>query len=53
VPQWLYDITTWVTSIESNKPSEAAQNTIEMVNHFGLGKGAVALHWYNWNLLGY
>lgn len=29
------------------------QNTINIANRFGLDKDAMALHWYEWDSLGY
>ena len=62
VPAWLKTTTTWVNShwqpldifnTTGGDPYVAAANTVAAQKRFGLGKGGLALHWYEWDLLGY
>ena len=62
VPAWLKTTTTWVNThwqpldifnTTGGDPYVAATNTLAAQKRFGLGKGGLALHWYEWDLLGY
>lgn len=62
VPSWLYGLTTWVNShwqgtdifdLTGGDPA-VVRNRISSINdRFGLGRDRLALHWYEWDTLGY
>jgi len=52
IPQWSYNITTWVNSQDPIDPYDVLQNTVNVQNILGLDKDALALHWYEWDTLG-
>lgn len=61
VPQWVYNITTWlVTGLFENfqgmkdaRPEAVAKEVKSMVEILNLPKDSVALHYYEWDYLGY
>ena len=61
-PAWAYNITTWINThwqdidifnISGGDPRVVLQNSINIAKRFGLEKDAMALHWYEWDTLGY
>ena len=62
IPEWSYNITTWVNTHWNqvdifNKTGGQPQAVLErmknIVERLGLDKDALALHWYEWDTLGY
>lgn len=62
VPEWAYNITTWINSHWQNNdifnttggdPAFLALKVAEIVKRFGLEKDVLGLHWYEWDTLGY
>lgn len=62
VPEWLYDVTTWVNShwqgndifnVTGGDPVVVQQRVTAIFERFGLAANALALHWYEWDTLGY
>lgn len=62
VPAWLYGITTWVNShwqgmdifnVSGGDPVVVRQRVAAIVERFGLAPSSLALHWYEWDTLGY
>lgn len=62
IPNWIYNITTWVNShwqnndifnITGGDPTVVLSNIMNIVERLGLEKDALALHWYEWDTLGY
>ena len=62
IPEWSYNITTWVNTHWSpndifNKtggnPEAVVERMTNIVERFGLDSDALALHWYEWDTLGY
>ena len=59
---WLWNVTTWVNShwqqmdifnVSGGDPNVIAPRMRAIVDRFGLGEGKLALHWYEWDDLGY
>lgn len=62
LPPWLYNLTTWVNShwqqndifnISGGDPAVTANRVGAIAERFGLAKDSLALHWYEWDTLGY
>jgi len=62
IPEWAYNITTWVNTHWSGNdifnttggnPEAVLERMKNIVERFGLDKDALALHWYEWDTLGY
>jgi len=62
VPKWMFNITTWVNShwqgndifnVTGGSPEVVKERMTNIVKRFGIPQGALALHWYEWDTLGY
>ena len=62
IPQWMYNLTTWVNShwqqndifnISGGDPAVTANRVSAIADRFKIAKDALALHWYEWDVLGY
>ena len=62
LPAWLFNLTTWINSnwqgndifnISGGDPAVVANRVSQIAQRFGLAKDALALHWYEWDTLGY
>lgn len=61
-PAWAQNLTTWINThwqdidlfnITGGDPRVVLENTINIAKRFGLDRDALALHWYEWDTLGY
>ena len=62
VPLWAQELTVWVNShwqpndifnVSGGAPSVVENRVARIEERFGLGKGRLGLHWYEWDTLGY
>jgi hypothetical protein len=62
LPAWYRQVTTWVNShwqqvdvfnVTGGDPDVVVPRVEAILERFGLGPGQMALHWYEWDLLGY
>ena len=62
VPRWLFNLTTWINShwqgndifnTSGGDPEVVKNRVAAIVDRFGLSRDALALHWYEWDTLGY
>eukprot|EP00466_Bigelowiella_natans_P008547 jgi/Bigna1/75549/fgenesh1_pg.35_\ len=62
IPQWLFNVTTWVNShwqgndifnTTGGDPAVVLNRMRAIESRFGLRRGSLALHWYEWDTLGY
>ena len=61
-PKWLFNLTTWINShwqgndifnVTGGDPTVVEARTTAIINRFGIAGDALALHWYEWDALGY